>query len=157
MHFEGTLTIDAPRDKVWFLLTDTELVSRCVPGLESLEVVTPNQRFRVVASVGFGTVRARFVNDMEWLGLDPPNRAGMKLHGTAAGSVVDVTSEMVLADGPDGTTSLRWSADVAVAGALASLAARLMGGVAQRLTGAYFKCVKKRIEEQGGPAQGEPG
>lgn len=156
MHFEGTLALDAPRDRVWSRLTDPGLVSGCVPGLESFEVVTPSQRFRIVASVGFGTVRARFVNDVEWLGLDAPNRAGMKVHGTAAGSAVDVTSEMVLADEPGDATRLTWSADVSVAGTLASLAARLMGGVARRLTNAYFECVKKRIEERGPTPGGTP-
>lgn len=149
MHFEGTLTIDAPRDRVWAMLTDPEVVSRCAPGLESLEIVSPDRRFRAVAAIGFGMVKVRFVNDVEWLELDAPNRARMKVHGTAPGSAVDVTSAMVLADGPGGTTTLAWSADVNVVGTIASLAARLMGGVTQKLTSAFFECVKARIEEQG--------
>src|SRR6185295_16574894 len=45
-----------------------------------------------------------------------------------------------------GATELRWSADVTVVGTIASLAARLMGGVTQKLTSAFFEEVKKRIE-----------
>ncbi len=148
MHFEGTATIAAPRGRVWECLTNPELVSRCVPGLESLEIVVPGEKFRAVAGVGFGTVRARFVTDVEWLDLQPPDRARMKLHGTAPGSAVDASSEMVLTDAGDGTTHLRWAADVTVLGTIASLAARLMGGVAQRLTDTFFDCIRKRIEER---------
>jgi uncharacterized protein len=148
MHFDGTVTINAPRNKVWKFLTDPQALSACAPGLESIEVITPNQKFRAVASVGFGAVKATFVTDAEWLDLDPPNRARMKAHGKAPGSVVDTSSEMVLADGPNGSTELKWVADVTVIGTIASLAARLMGVVAQKLTDAFFDCVRKKIEER---------
>ena len=147
MNFKGTVTIKAPREKVWHFLTTPEELTHCAPGLESLDVVAPNERFRAVASVGFGAVKARFVADAEWLDLDPPNYAGMKVHGKAPGSAVDVKSEMQLSDGADGATVLDWSADVTVVGAIASLAARLMGSVAQKLTASFFDCVRARIEQ----------
>ena len=55
MRLEGTTTINAPRDTVWRFLTDPVGMSQCVPGLESLEVLAPGERFRAVASAGFGT------------------------------------------------------------------------------------------------------
>jgi molybdenum cofactor cytidylyltransferase len=146
MRFEGTVKIGAPREVVWQFLTDPEKVSGCAPGVESVEVVVPDERFRATASVGFGSVRARFVTDVEWLDLDPPSRARMKAHGNAPGSAVDATSEMSLRDAGDGGTELEWSADVTVVGTIASLAARLMGGVTQKLTASFFEEVKKRIE-----------
>jgi formylglycine-generating enzyme required for sulfatase activity len=70
----------------------------------------------------------------------------MKVHGTAPGSAVDALSEMVLVNGANGTTDMKWAVDVTVVGTIASTAARVMGGVTQKLTGAFFDCVKKRIE-----------
>src|SRR5512144_222576 len=98
MRFEGKLTIEAPRDRVWAFLTDPDAVSRCAPGLESLEIVEPGRKFRVVTAIGFGTIKARFTSDVEWTDLDPPNRAGMKAHGVAPGSAVDASSSMALSD-----------------------------------------------------------
>jgi carbon monoxide dehydrogenase subunit G len=146
MNFHGTVTIKAPRDKVWKFLTTPEQLTECAPGLESLEVITPNEKFRAVASVGFGAIKARFTVDAEWMDLDPPNRARMKMQGKAPGSAVNGTSEMLLSDGPDGATVLNWSSDVTVVGAIASLAARLMGTVTQKLTSAFFDCVRAKIE-----------
>jgi|SRR5581483_1789198 len=146
MHFQGTVTIQAPRDKVWRFLTDPQEITRCAPGLETLEVITPNEKFRAVASVGFGAVKATFSTEVEWLDLDAPNRARMKAHGKAPGSVVDATSEMLLSDGANGATVLDWSSDVTIVGAIASLAARLMSVVAQKITDAFFDCVRKKIE-----------
>jgi molybdenum cofactor cytidylyltransferase len=148
MHLEGQLTIQAPRDRVWRFLTDAEKVSACAPGLESLEVLDDHRRFRATASVGFGSVKATFVSEAEWLDLEEPRRARMKVHATAPGSAADVTSEMHLEDAPQGATAMRWTAEVAVMGTIASIAARLMGSVARRLTDAFFESVRRRIESE---------
>jgi carbon monoxide dehydrogenase subunit G len=146
MRFEGRIVINAPRSAVWAFLTDPEAVFRCAPGVESFEVVEPHRRFRAVAAVGLGAVKAAFVTDAEWLEMEEPSRARMKAHGTAPGSAMDATSEMRLADAPGGATELHWTADVAVVGTIASLAARLMTGVARKLTDAFFEAVRRQIE-----------
>ena len=146
MHFDGTVSIRAPRQKVWEFLTDPQKVSECAPGLEKLEIVEPGKKFRATTSVGFGAVKVRFVNDVEWVEMDPPNLARMKAHGTAPGSGVDAETSMALTNGQDGSTNLAWTADIQVVGTVASLAARLMGGVTKKLTAAFFDSVRQEIE-----------
>ena len=146
MHLEGTTNIKAARQKVWEFLTDPHKVAGCAPGVESVEIIEPNKKFKATASIGLGSVKARFSGDGEFLELDAPNRAKIKGHGNAPGSAADVMSEMSLSDGPDGTTDLKWTADIVVLGQLASLAARMMAPVTQKLTAEFFNEVKKRIE-----------
>jgi carbon monoxide dehydrogenase subunit G len=146
MHLQGTTTIKAPRQRVWEFLTDPNQVAPCAPGVESVEIVEPGKRFRATAGIGFGTVKARFTGEGEFLELDAPNRARIKAHGNASGSAADVTSEMALSDSADGATQLDWSADIVIVGQLASLAARMMAPVSQKLTGLFFEEVRKRIE-----------
>ena len=146
MRFNGTVVIHAPRERVWRFLTDPHELMQCAPGLESLDIIAPNERFRAVASAGFGAVKATFITDVTWTSLDAPNHASMKMHGKAPGSVFDATSEMQLTDAGDGATNLAWSSDVTVVGTIASLAARLMGPVTKSLTDSFFRCVSKRIE-----------
>ena len=152
MHLQGDVTINAPRAQVWEYLTDPHLVSQCAPGVESVEITEPGHRFRGIASIGFGTVKARFVGDVEWLELVAPDRAKMKAHGTAPGSAADVISEMSLSDLPNSATQLHWTADISIVGQLASLANRLMGTISQKMTAAFFDCVRKKIEAGGGAA-----
>lgn len=147
MKFEGSVVIQAPQNEVWKYLTDPESVGKCVPGLQSLEVITPDEKFNVVAAVGFGAVKVTFDADVEWLVLDGPNHAQMKAHGTAPGSAVDATSDMYLSSVDNGETKLDWSADVVIVGTIASLASRMMGGLTNKLTGDFFECFKKQIEE----------
>lgn len=148
MKYAGTTTIRAPRERVWAFLTDPEAVASCAPGVESVEVVESGRRFRASASAGFGAVRLRFATEAEWVTLEPPARATMTLHGSAPGSALDGTTSMELADRPDGGTELSWTAHVAIAGTIASLAARLMGGVVARLTREFFECIGAKIEER---------
>ena len=148
MQLKGDVTINAPRKKVWDFMTDPEQIGQCAPGVESIEVIEPLKKYRGVVSIGFGAVKARFSGNVEILELDEPNRAKLKAHGSATGSVADAVSEMHLSDGPDGSTLVHWTADVTVAGQLASLASRLMVPVSEKLAGVFYDQVKKKIESQ---------
>ena len=93
-----------------------------------------------------GAAKARFKGEAEFVELDPPTRATIVAHGNAPGSAADVNSVMLLSDGPDGSTVMNWTADIVIRGILASLAARMMGPVTQRLTEQFFDCAKQKIE-----------
>ena len=146
MRFEGKDTIRASRSVVWRFLTDPESVSKCTPGLETMEVLEPNKKFQALGALGLGTVKVKFKTVIEWTELKAPDMARMKMTGTAPGSSIDVVSEVRLADAPNGATSIDWSADVNVVGSIASLAARLMKPVTAKMTKDFFSCVKTKIE-----------
>lgn len=146
MLLEGKDVIKASRKRVWDFLTDAESVAQCTPGLESMEILEPNKKFQALGALGLGTVKVKFKTTIEWTDLQEPDSAKMKMIGTAPGSSIDVTSEIHLADGSDGTTELGWKADVRVVGTIASLAARLMKPVTAKMTTQFFSCVKKKIE-----------
>jgi carbon monoxide dehydrogenase subunit G len=152
MKLQGEVTIRAPRKKVWDFMTDPNQIGQCAPGVEKIEMVEPLKRYRGVVSVGFGAVKARFSGEVEVLELDEPDYAKLKAHGTASGSVADAVSELHMSDGPDGSTIVNWSADVTVAGQLASLASRLMVPVSQKLAQIFYDQVKKKIETENAKA-----
>lgn len=146
MQLKDSVTIAAPQERVWAFFTDPHAVGACAPGLESLEVLVPDEKFEVKGSVGLGAVQVHFVAVVEWLELVPPDRATIKAHGTAPGSALDATAALVLrASSPD-ETELEWSADVTVSGTIASLASRMMGSVTKKLAQAFFTCVKREVE-----------
>ncbi len=155
MHLSGSVIIQAPRETVFDYLTDPQKVSQCAPGVESIEILVPGQKFKATAGIGFGSVKATFTGEAEWVELDRPNRAKVKARGNAPGSAADVVSEMVLTDGAGGTTQMDWNADIAVLGQLASLAARLMTPVSQKLTAQFFDCARQKIETGQGAADAD--
>jgi carbon monoxide dehydrogenase subunit G len=146
MVLKGNVEIHAPRKRVWDFLTDPNQIGQCVPGIEKIEIIEPDKKYRGVVSVGLGGVKARFNGEVNVIDLEEPNRARLKAHGTSAGTVADLLSEMSLSDGQDGSTVVDWTADVNVSGQLASLAARLMLPVSQKLSEQFYNEVRKRIE-----------
>jgi uncharacterized protein len=145
MHFEGTVQINAPRDKVWAFLIDPNQVGSCGPGVESIEVID-DSRFKATAKVGVGFISARFVVNMEFVDLEAPDTANIKAHGQAPGSAVDATAAMNLSDGEGGGTQMDWQADVNISGTLASVGARLIEGTANKMIGQTFDCIRTKLE-----------
>jgi carbon monoxide dehydrogenase subunit G len=145
MHFEGSVEINAPRDRVWAFVTDPTQVGQCGPGVESIDVVD-DRHFKAAAKVGIGFISAKFNVDMEFAELQAPDAATIKAHGQAPGSAVDATAAMRLSDGSNGGTVMDWSADVNLAGTLASVGARLIEGTANKMIGQTFDCMKSKLE-----------
>ena len=145
MHFEGSVEIAAPRDRVWAFVIDPNQVGQCGPGVESIEVID-DTHFKATAKVGIGFISARFVVNMTFAKLTPTDEALIKAHGQAPGSAVDADASMRLSDGANGGTVMDWSADVNIAGTLASVGARLIEGTANKMIGQTFDCMKSRLE-----------
>ncbi len=145
MHFEGSVAIKAPRDKVWAFVIDPDQVGQCGPGVEKIEVIDATH-FKATAKVGVGFISARFNVNMEFAELEAPDRALIKAHGQAPGSAVDATAEMRLSDGPDGATVMDWKADVNLSGTLASVGARMIEGTANKMIGQTFDCMREKLE-----------
>ena len=145
MRFAGSVPIKASRERVWAFVTDPDQVGPCGPGVETIEVVDATH-FKASAKVGIGFISARFVINMEFAEQQPPDRARIKAHGQAPGSMVDATAEMHLSDGPDGSTVMEWTADVDISGALASVGARMIEGTANKMIGQTFDCMRAKLE-----------
>jgi carbon monoxide dehydrogenase subunit G len=145
MKFSGSVPIAAPRERVWAFVIDPNQVGHCGPGVESIEVIDATH-FKATAKVGVGFILARFVVNLEMAEQEPPDRAVIKAHGQAPGSAVDATAEMHLTDGGDGSTVMDWNADVAIAGTIASVGARLIEGTANKMIGQTFDCIRSKLE-----------
>ncbi len=145
LHFEGSLAITAPPEKVWAFLVDPQAVSRCLPDLQSLEVHEEG-KFKAVVRVGVGFIKGNFAFDVALQELQPPRHATITGHGGGLGSAVDVRSSVDLAGDGMGPTRLDWTADVVVSGTIASVGARVLSGTVEKKTGELFACLKTQLE-----------
>ncbi len=146
MQFEGAVKIKAAREKVWAFLIDPHAVSQCAPGIDGLEILVPDSKFRARVALGLGSVKANFAMEVEFFEMDAPCRAKLKARGKAPGSAADMVSDMTLIESRDGSTELQWSTDVQIVGTIASLAARFAPGITKKLAGEFFDCVKQKLE-----------
>ena len=145
MHFQGTVDIAAPRERVWAFVTDPKAVSACAPDVQSIEMLDPSH-FKLVVRAGVGPIRATFNLDVVFTELTPPARANVRARGQAPGSAVEQLSTIELdAPSPDRTT-MRWTSDVTISGTIAQMGGRLMQGTADKITQQVFACIKTKLE-----------
>jgi len=144
MRFEGTLDIDAPRDRVWSFLTDPKRVTACAPDVQSLEVTDP-RHFKVVVRAGVGPIKGTFSMNVEFTDLQEPGHASVLARGQAPGSAVEMRSTMDL-EAQGERTTMRWASDVTVSGMIQQVGARLMQGAADKITQQVFSCIKAKLE-----------
>lgn len=156
MEFSGTQTISAPVQKVWTFLMDVNNVAGCAPGFQSLEVLG-EEHWKALISVGVGPVKAKFTMDVTRPEIVEPERMVVKGRGKAPGSAVDLTGDMHLTSLSEDETQMDWKADVVVSGTIASVGARLLRGTAERLTGQFFDCLRKNLQEPAEEAAPEGG
>ena len=146
MEFSGTQTIAAPIDKVWAYLMDVNKVAACAPGFQSLEELG-EEHWKAVVAVGIGAVKAKFTLDVTRPEMHEPDHMVVKGRGKAPGSAVDLSGDMHLTSVDAEQTQMDWGATVTVSGTIASVGARLMQGMAEKLTGQFFDCLKSRLQE----------
>ncbi|MFM9106408.1 MAG: CoxG family protein [Chloroflexota bacterium] len=146
MQFSGTHRIEATPQEVWNFVTDAQGVSSCVPDVQSIETVSPEQ-FKAVVKAGLGPVRGKFSFDVHWKEMDEPKLAKMSAQGKTPGSAVTMDTVMTLTPLDGGAaTELTWTADIVVHGMIASVGARLMNGFVEKQTEQFFGCLSSKVK-----------
>lgn len=123
MIISGTITLQAPQDRVWAAIWDIPTLASWVPGCTNAEEIGEGvYRARLEQRVGFLT--AAFDLRLEVVETEPPNR--LRLHGEGEDrrlrSNVQVDSEVRVSSIDDGAaTELAYRHDISVFGRLGSL------------------------------------
>ena len=126
MQMNDSQRIPAPKDKVWAALNDPEVLKKCIPGCQSLEMSSPTE---MTATVVFrvGPVKATFGGKVTLSDLDPPNsyRISGEGSGGVAGFAKGGASVRLESESPD-VTILHYDVDAQIGGKLAQLGQRLI-------------------------------
>ena len=148
LEFSGSPEIAAPRERVWRRLMDPHFVAKSAPGVESVEAIDPTH-FKVVSGFGVGSIKLRFVMDVELYDVVPNKSASMRVRGKAPGSAIDVVSRLEIQDSAPDRVQLKWSATSEISGTVASVGARLMEGTARKLTEQFWTDFARRVSQDG--------
>ena len=142
MELTGDILIGAPREKVWAGLNDPEILTRCIPGCESMEATSPTERTARVA-VKVGPVRARFVGHVHMEDIRPNEGCVLRFQGSGgAAGMAKGHSNVELTDEAGGTR-LRYTAQAAIGGKLGQVGgrmidARLIDATAKQMADQFF-------------------
>lgn len=139
MEMNDSRQIPASKEKVWAALNDPEVLKKCIPGCQNLEMTAPNE---MTATVVFkvGPVKATFGGKVTLSDLDPPNsyRISGEGSGGVAGFAKGAATVRLESESTD-VTILHYVVDAQVGGKLAQLGGRLIDSTAKKLAGEFFE------------------
>jgi carbon monoxide dehydrogenase subunit G len=143
MDLKGEYRILAPRDEVWAMINDPEVLRACIPGCDSLEG-NPDAGFTARVTTKIGPVKATFEGVVKLGNVKAPE--SYTISGEGKGGVAGFAkggADVHLADA-EGDTILTYIARAQVGGKLAQLGARLIDSTAKKLADEFFASLTAR-------------
>lgn len=145
MDLTGEIVLGAPRRLVWDALNDPQVLAACIPGCESVEVVSPTEKTaRVMIKVG--PVRARFSGRILLSDIVDAESCSMSFEGSGgAAGMARGKSKVQLFDEAEQQTRLRYTVQAAVAGKLGQVGGRMIDAAAKQMADQFFAAFRAHL------------
>lgn len=144
MQVDGSNVIQAPRDRVWALLQDPDVLARCVPGVQ--EMLPDGQGgYTAILNVAVGPVKGKFKAKVKISNQVPPQSMTLQIEAKAPTGIVNAVGQLVLVEQGE-STLVQWSGEPKLMGMIASLAGRLIGGISKSQADVFFGNLEKEAQ-----------
>lgn len=137
MKISGTYTLEnTPPERAFDLLQDPEVLSKCIPGADSL-VKTGEGEYTMRMKLLIASLSGQFEGKVKLQDLDPPRQFRMRVEGT--GKIGFLKGEGLIKLTPEGTgTLLNYEGDVQLGGTLAAVGQRLVDTTSKMMLKRFF-------------------
>lgn len=132
MKIEGEYTFDGPREAVWEILRDPEVLASALPGTKNLDQISDNE-YQGEMQVRIGPVAGLFSGQVTISDEVPPESLKMTVEGRGKPGFVKGTGDVQLSPQDADHTLMQYQGDMQVGGRLASVGQRMMDSVSKSL------------------------
>jgi carbon monoxide dehydrogenase subunit G len=136
MELVGEHTFKAPRERVWALLLDPEVLKASLPGCERLETVGPDE-YAATMKIGVGPIKGTFAGKVKITDKQEPDHYSMAVEGSGPQGQVSGVGTLELIDQGQ-STLVKYRGDANVRGTLARVGARMIQPAAKTIVGQFF-------------------
>jgi carbon monoxide dehydrogenase subunit G len=143
MDLNATYTFEAPVERVWDLLMDTDAVGSCLPGCRGLHPIGPD-RYDVELSVAVAAVSGSFKGTVSVAEQAPPHAYTLIVDGSGRQGFVKGRARITLA-AEASRTLVQVAAQADVGGLIARVGQRLLEGVGRMTMDRFYGCLAKRV------------
>jgi carbon monoxide dehydrogenase subunit G len=150
MKLEGTQTLHAPRNRVYQALVDPEVLKRCIPGCESLELTGENS-YATTIRAGVGSIKGIFNGTVRLEDMRPPEHYRIVVDGKGTAGFLKGSGDLDLEEQGD-TTVVHYTGEVQVGGTIASVGQRMIQGSAKMMAAQFFTA----LGAEGQTSEGAP-
>ena len=132
MKVSGERQFDAPVATVWEVLNDPAQMAKTMPGVESFDVAD-DRHWKAHVKIPLGLGGMRMSVSFEKTEEREPEFAKLHAKGDGVGAIMNMDTSFHLSDADAGGTTMRWEADVRIAGPVGSMGQRVLQPIVRRL------------------------
>jgi carbon monoxide dehydrogenase subunit G len=133
MKLAGEYVFDGPRDQVWDLVRDPEVLATALPGTQSMNQVSDSE-YEGKMNVRVGPIAGVFSGRVVVSDEVPPESYILSVEGKGAPGFGKGTGHVQLVDQGDGTTLMQYEGELQVGGKLAGVGQRMIETVSKSMT-----------------------
>ncbi len=146
MKVEGVKEFDASPQTVWDVLMDPTRISKLLPGVENFEVQDDKHwSANVKVPLGMGRLKLKF--KFEQAEARPIEYAKLNARGSGVGAIVGMDTEFHLTPIEGDRTSMKWIADIHVAGPIGSMGQRVFQPIVNQQVGNVLNALESQVDE----------
>lgn len=148
MKIEGTHHLNAPRERVYQLLINSEVLQRCIPGCERLEKTAENT-YSANIRAGVGAIKGVFTGTVRLEDMRPPEHYRIVVEGKGAPGFLKGSGNLDLEEEGKGTL-IRYTGDLQLGGTIASVGQRMIQGTAKMMATQFFTALEAEAKTAAG-------
>ena len=132
MKLNGEYTFDAPREEVWKMLRDPDMLMQALPGTKSLKQVGENE-YEGELQIRIGPIAGSFGGKLTVSNEKFHESLTLTVEGTGKIGFVKGSGDVLFIDQGDTKTTIKYSGEIQIGGRVASVGQRLFDTVSKSM------------------------
>lgn len=145
MKIEGEHLFNGPRNEVWVMFRDPDVLASALPGTQSINKISDTE-FEVTMNVRVGPVSGVFTGKLVISNEVPPESCTLTAEGRGGPGFVKGIGNVHFNDQGDNTTLLKYDGEFQIGGTIASVGQRMIDSVAKSMIRQGFEVFDKTLE-----------
>jgi carbon monoxide dehydrogenase subunit G len=147
MKLEGEYVFDGPREQVWNIVRDPEVLATALPGTQKLEQVSENE-YAGKMHVRIGPVSGVFSGRLVVSDEVPPESYTLSVDGRGAPGFAKGTGHVRLVEHEGERTLMEYEGEMQVGGKIASVGQRLIDTASRSMIGQGLDSLNNALQAQ---------
>jgi uncharacterized protein len=140
MKIEGDHTIKAPRESLYRLMIDPEILRRCVPGCQSLEAAADGS-YKMTLKAGVGSIKGVFTGSIKLEEMREPEHYKMIVEAKGSPGFLKGEGSIYLVElGQE--TMVNYTGETSVGGTIAGIGQRMVQSTAKMMARQFFAAIE---------------
>ncbi|MCC6704887.1 MAG: carbon monoxide dehydrogenase subunit G [Thermomicrobiales bacterium] len=142
MELSGEHVFNLPREQVYNMMLDPEVLKASLPGCEKLEAIGEDE-YAATMKIGIAMIKGTFSGKVRITDKVAPERYTMHIEGSGPQGQVNGSGQLEFIDNGD-TTTVKYNGEANVTGTIARVGARMIQPAARTIAGQFFKSIETK-------------